>query len=215
MGWFRTAREQRTDAASAHPICVGAPLRAFVGLAVLTFSVLSTAPLVAQLASLPLGSTDSATVAAVEAEGARFPRDSIVPTPSSRYDSGTLTLVGRPSRECVPVPPDGGKAVRSGEFVIGGRLHALVHGPPIKIWWKPLDSSMDMKLLVRGRLLATPSDTMRLVATEVTASMDSKTLEPFVEEAFFPTGTAFPSAGTWVVVATTRRNWGCFLFPVR
>jgi len=126
-----------------------------------------------------------------------------------------MTLVGSPSRECVPVPPEREKAVRSGEFVIGGSLNALVQGPPFKVWWKPLESSMDMQLLVRGRLLDTPTDTMRLVATEVTASMDSKTLEPFVEEAFFPTGTAFPSAGTWVVVATARRNWGCFLFPVR
>lgn len=182
------------------------------------------APLPEQLTALPLGPTDLATIEAVEAEATAFPRDSVVnpiprhwlerPPELEEQIGPPPVLVGGPSRECVRVPAEDGHIVRSGEFVVGGVLSALVHGRPIKFWWKPLNSSMNMELLVRGRSLGTPSDTLRFESSDVTSTLDSETLEPYEEEAAF-VGIAFPSAGTWVVVATSGRNWGCFVIAVR
>jgi hypothetical protein len=224
----------------------------------LAVSTLSAAAASAQLPSLPLGDTDAETIAAVEAGGATFPRDPVVPwyppyerTAEMERDAGPAPpLLGDSSRTCVPVPeepltmwqregthwtevprdadghwpprsdPDTrrvvvGTSVRSGEFVIGGQI-ATPPGRPAKAWWKPLVSTMDMTLLLRGRRLGgTPADTLRFETAEVVAPLHSETLEPYADEAAFPAGNFFPSAGTWVVVATSRRNWGCFVISVQ
>jgi hypothetical protein len=38
--------------------------------------------------------------------------------------------------------------------------------------------------------------------------------QPREDEWFFPSGITFSKPGEWVVVATSGRNWGCFVFEV-
>jgi hypothetical protein len=178
----------------------------------------------AQLPALPRAESLSELSAAVEAGGSIFPRDSIVPSPPPHPTETSPALlerlgppprmVGGPERQCVEVPKERGITARSGEFIIGGWLHGLVSGRPMKIWYKPLPSSMDTELTVRGRLLGAASDTLRFESDNVVAPLHSETLEPYEDEAFFPSGTEFPTPGTWLLVATSGRSWGCFKLSV-
>lgn len=156
--------------------------------------------------ALPLRSTDSETIAQIEADGRAFPRDDSVHV-AREY----VTTAGTSLRECVQMPPDTVVARRSGEFVVGGMMD-LATGRRAKVWWKPLNSSVQMQLLVRGRRLGLPADTLRFESADVTGTRDSRTLEWIPEIMFFPSGFSLPSPGTWVVVATSGRNWGCFVF---
>lgn len=181
-----------------------------------------------QLNALPRRPTDSATIAAIEAEGATFPRDSVVP-PFPRYswteemarDIGPApSIYGGPERECVYAPTEpvaGGLVrippVRSGEFVVSG-YPAPVQGQRSKLVWTAMNASMDMTLLLRGRRLGSPADSLRREITDIIAPLHSKTHEPYADEAAFPSGIEFSAAGVWVVVATNGRNWGCFVFTV-
>lgn len=177
-----------------------------------------------------LGTEDRATVAAVEAEGAAHPRpDRVMPFPAyerppeieaelrERFGPAP-ELLGGPERRCVLVPEvvrGPPKYVRSGEFIIGGYLSELERGRRIKLWWRPLaDASMDMELDVRGWRLDAAGDTAHFEIGPPRASLDSDTLEPYADEAFFPGGALFPSPGNWIVVGRTGRSWGCFVFSV-
>ena len=198
-----------------------------VGALVLLYSI-GPAAVAGQLAALPRGPTDSATIAAIETEGAAFPRDSVLPsfpryewTEEMERDIGPApSIYGGSERECVDVPTEptvGGLVrippVRSGEFVVSG-APAPVEGRRSKLVWTPMSASMDMTLLLRGRRLGFPADTLRREITDVIARLHSETHEPYADEAAFPSGIALPAAGVWVVVATSRRNWGCFVFTV-
>jgi hypothetical protein len=129
-----------------------------------------------------------------------------------------LELVGVPERRCVPVPEavsSQARVIRSGEFVIGGHLLLLEEGRRIKLWWTPLaDASMEMELHARGWRLDAADETAVIEIGGVTAPRDSQTLEAYTEEASFLGAAQFPSAGTWIVVGSTGRSWGCFLFSV-
>jgi hypothetical protein len=174
------------------------------------------------LPALPLGSTDSATIDAMQTEGSRFPRDPVIADYPS-YDAGPLlaergrtpaTLIGTQARVCVRVPAERQTVVRSGEFVVGGYLPEITHRRRTKFFWRPVNSALGMRLLVRGRRLGVPTDTARFESVEMVAPLHSGTLEPYADEAVFPAGIELPSAGTWVVVATSGRNWGCFVIRV-
>ena len=127
-------------------------------------------------------------------------------------------IVGGPERTCVSVPPVGPeerKVIRSGEMLIGGHLPGLAHGKGVKLWWRRLvDASLEMELSVRGWRLDAPEDPAAFRIGGPTAPRASVTLEPYADEAFFPGGVTFPSPGTWIVVGSTGRSWGCFLVSV-
>jgi hypothetical protein len=157
-------------------------------------------------AALPLGSSDELTIAAIEAEGSAFPRGGSMP-----WDPWYAQLEGTSARECVPMPIDTLTARRSGDFAVGGGMLALAEGRRAKVWWKPRNSATEMELLVRGRRLGSGGDTLRFQSVDLAGSRESETLEWIPESMFFPSGFTLPLPGTWVVVATSGSDWGCFM----
>lgn len=148
------------------------------------------------------------TVQDAEREGATWPTISAITTQQGVEYSPTGLSAPKP-RSCT-VGVELGPA-RSGEFVIGAQLAGTMagtHGKQAKIWWAPYHPVREYDLLVRGRSLTNPTDTMRMVFTDWARATNSETW-------FFPTGTVFPTAGQWLVVATHGPNWGCFILESR
>jgi beta-lactamase regulating signal transducer with metallopeptidase domain len=166
---------------------------------------------------LGLGPEASALIAAVESEGAAHPRPEQV-RPYAPHPRTGLELLGGPERRCVLVPDvdeSQPKVIRSGEFVILGRLSELEEGRRFRLSWAPLaDASMEMELDARTWKVDAADERAIIEVGYVTAPMDSHTLEYYADEAWFLGGAQFPSAGTWVVVGRTGRSWGCFVFSV-
>jgi hypothetical protein len=159
----------------------------------------------------PQGSTLAELVAFAEGEGARYPVD---PTPPALIPySHRKEFDPTAPRMCAE--SSGMGPARSGEFVIGGFLNVedYVPGRPLKIWWAPLHHSKDMTLVVRGTRVGSPSDTLRFVSSHIAWNTDATGIDipESKREYFFPSGVSFPSAGTWVVIATQGSDWGCFI----
>jgi hypothetical protein len=157
-----------------------------------------------QTLRVPQGATQAQIVAAAEADGAAYPR-----------------FAGTPTRDASPRSCVDGREVGpalSGEFTIGGNLSgsvAMRAGRQGKVWWAPLRQAADMPpLLVRGRSLTTPSDTVWYASSSVAYS-GGTTLGPLVDRKyFFPSGIAIPRPGRWLLIATSGPNWGCFILTV-
>jgi hypothetical protein len=169
----------------------------------------------AQPLRIPEGSGARGLIAAAEAEGAAYRRSSD-------------TVEHRPAdRKCVDAYDSfdayrtyGGFPVRSGEFGITGSLggylymNAALHaGRRGAMLWYPDHAAADMPaLVVRGRSLTDPRDTLRHIANAVTWS--SLGLRPQESTQVFPSGIAFPHPGRWLLIATSGVNWGCFIVTV-
>ena len=178
--------------------------------------------LVVLIFSLPLPSAAQRiprTIQAAEAEGAIYPRGARPPNVPRGF---TGPMSGTAERKCVVPPPDSlsGDSLRSGEFVLRGGIgrstgpmgYAL--GRARKLMWMPLHNPYVYPtrtgLLVRGVRLGHPSDTLRLtVARAVYPGITLKYIE-----AGYPSGFHFRSAGEWLMVATSGRDWGCFLLTI-
>jgi len=180
----------------------------------------------AQALLIPGGANATEIIARAEAEGAAFRR---VPNPGVLPTSFTSLLDRRTLPEILgsgALPPNkhaegrscvvgqGSGPNRSGEFVIGGNLggrEAMVAGRVGKVWWSPMHHARDMPpLLVRGRSLTVPSDTVRF-ATDQVASVGGRLERQY----FFPSGISVPQPGRWLLIATSGANWGCFILTVR
>ena len=160
----------------------------------------------AQELTTPRGSGEAEIVAAAEAEGATYPHAQQVAVPEA-------------ARVCV-VGSESGPAT-SGEFTIGGNLAgsaSLRAGRAGKIWWAPRHHAADMPpLLVRGRNLTTPTDSVRFTTANIAWPVvpGAAPVPPGERKHFFPSGPTLPSAGRWLVIATSGSNWGCFILTVR
>lgn len=148
---------------------------------------------------IPNGSNEAAIVAAAEAEGQRYP------------DGGKMQ-----ARKCATSYEMGPST--SGEFTIGGNLSgtmALRARQVGKIWWSPLTNSAKMPpLVVRGRDLSTLTDTVRFSSSSTAFPVGPVgTARPpeSQRQYFFPSGFSVPRAGRWLVIATSGKNWGCFI----
>ena len=157
----------------------------------------------------PTGNTTAmALIASVEAEGARHVRRAATNLPPSfKSSSGTAERVCVIGDEMGPV--------RSGDFLIGGHLGGSVAtrgGRQGKVWWIPLHNTEKMPpLVVRGRKLTAPTDTFRFTTSVVAYPNSQGSLPALRREYFFPSGITIPTTGTWVIVATSGANWGCFV----
>lgn len=165
------------------------------------------------------------TVADAEAEGAAFPYG-----PQQRvvqYMFGG-PFGGTSERRCTPSAPNDsipGGSLRSGEVIIRSRLTGL-WGPHAghghKILWMPLHGPADTSrtisfaewrtkaidhapLLIRAVRVGHPADSLRQTVAGLTGGP---------RQFGFPSAVTFPSAGQWLVIATTNEDWGCFLLTV-
>lgn len=177
--------------------------------------VVSTQALAAQVEPIPSGDTEAEIVAAAERQGRAYPRLE-APTDTTPMFATRNGSAARRCTEGIELGP-----VRSGEFVIGGQLggsRMMRAGLQGKVWWAPLHHALDMPpLVVRGRNLASPGDTVHYTTPHVAWPV---TPGPFpVEESgrehFFPSGISLPTPGRWLVIATSGSNWGCFIISAK
>ena len=159
--------------------------------------------LAAQTLLIPAGSNAIQITAAAEREGAAYPRVA----GASDAEPRTCAL------------PWFSAPVKSGEFKIGGQVSPvdpLKAGQRGKIWWAPVHYAKEMPpLVLRGRNLTTMKDTVRLTFTGVATPVTPGTRTPESQRVyFFPSGTTLPTAGRWLVIATSGANWGCFVLTV-
>lgn len=156
------------------------------------------------------------TVAEAEAEGAAYSRDPAPAVLPAAYEEFTGSIEQR----CVSAADDTTRGVswraatsrRSGEMILRGR--APIAGPPgNKMLWMPLHDPgrNPATLLLRGTRLDHPSDTIRL--TDSPARGPARQLG-HPDSFGFPTSVVFPTAGRWLVAASTGHDWGCFLIDV-
>lgn len=190
---------------------IGRLTRAAIAAGVLVaITAMAARPQRADVRTLPGGEEADSIIAALELEGLRWPRPASPPSlPRSHRDRH---VGGNADRRCVQSVA--GIAVRSGEFVIGGE-HPLSHRRTSKIWWAPLVNAKAMHLVVRGQLLGSPADTLRFESSSVAhpVSPGQSRDEVEIDDYFFPSGFRVPGAGSWIVVATSGPNWGCFILP--
>ena len=153
-------------------------------------------------------------VHAAEQEGAAFPHGIGQAPP---FTWGVRTI-GTPERKCVEFPsnaPRGGTARRSGEFYVGGIdvLNAHTRG---KVGWATLHNPEDTKavLVVRGSRLDRPEITSRFVSSHYGWPV-LEDGHAHREYAFYPTAFSLPSAGRWLLIATSANDWGCFIVTVQ
>ncbi len=176
---------------------------------------------------IPNGADAAQIIASAESEGAAFrrlPKPAVVTT---MFASPPEQVVFEEffGRAVIPVKNQhtenrtcavgyGMGPVRSGEFIIGGQLSgrvAMVAGQRGKVWWAPLHHARIMPpLLVRGRNLSAPNDTVRFITRMVAQTVGQAPLQYF-----FPSGILVPRPGRWLMVATSGANWGCFILAVR
>jgi hypothetical protein len=169
-------------------------------------------------------------IAEAEAEGAAFAREA---APSSLpYGFRPGNVRGTDERKCVPFPD---RAVmshtnawensrRSGEFVVGGMItEGLQAGVAAKVFWVPLHDpeSRKAQLLVRSVRLGQPAITAQFSRSDYASSLKAERVSGetrYVRDGdsiFYPSGFSLPSAGQWLLVATSANDWGCFIVTVR
>jgi hypothetical protein len=177
------------------------------------------AVLISSLAHIGAAQRIPTSVPAAEAEGAAYPRSAVPHTVARDFRS---PISGTSDRRCVVPPPDSllGDTLRSGEFIVRGGIGRST-GPmgyslsrARKLLWEPLHNPYVYPtrkgLLVRAVRVGHPSDTLRLaVAHAAYPGIKMK-----YTEAGYPSGFNFPSAGEWLMVATSGTDWGCFLLTI-
>lgn len=185
----------------------GEPVKRFMGLGVIVVvAAVGPAAVAGQEFMLP----QAETVAAAEAVGAEFARPDVAPDLPPLWDEP----LGSSERVCVDVTREM-TMVRSGEIVIGGFLSQLQAPGPNKVWWKPLNGSLNMTIDITSRSLdGKEGDVAFEIGAPSAPYTNDRPPQPIPEEAFFPGGAYFPSAGRWIAVASSGDNWGCFVFHV-
>ncbi len=179
----------------------------------------------AQVLAIPGGANAAQIIAHAEAEGAAFRRSpgpvavpAIFASPAEFYEEflgrDLIPVRNQHTENRTCVTGHGVGPIRSGEFVVGGQLSgrvAMIAGRPGKVWWAPLLNARNMPpLLVRGRSLAAPNDTVRFTTDNVASSGR----EP-QRNYFFASGIMVPQPGRWLMIATSGANWGCFILTVK
>ncbi len=180
----------------------------------------------AQGLAIPGGATAAQIIAHAEAEGAAFrrsPSPAVVP-PMFAFPPDRRLFEEHVGRDAFPgshgtanrTCAEGHELgpIRSGEFLIGGQLGgkaAMIAGRPGKVWWAPLHNARNMPpLLVRGRRLSAPNNTVRFSSRMVARSIGQPE-----RHYFFPSEIIVPRPGRWLMIATSGANWGCFILGIK
>jgi hypothetical protein len=143
-----------------------------------------------------------ASVQAAQAEAATYPRRA----PPNRPTGGTdwARASGTSQRRCVNT--DGARDIRSGEFVTGPFDGFTTQGG--KVYWIPLHTpGWKASLLIRGTDLDAPANHFGRRYSGVSGPGPGY-------DKFYPTNLPI-SEGRWMLVATSAKDWGCFLVTMR
>jgi hypothetical protein len=163
------------------------------------------------LARLSPAQGDSITVAQAEAQGAVFPQAPPPATPQPPFADRPFT--GSTKRRCVAALHDDPlRSFRSGEFVVRTIFtgpYGLRAGKGSKVLWMPVHDPgpQRVSLRIRAVRLGNRPDSLELTLPRVARSVRGS-------EFGYPSTVRFPTAGQWLVVATTGDDWGCFLLDV-
>jgi hypothetical protein len=148
-------------------------------------------------------------IAIAEAEGATHLRSTLGWTPPGSF----ANAAGTADRKCVEPRAN---PTRSGEFVIGGQIPdspmPLRAGVTGKIWWAPLYYAPSMTLFVSAYSITNPGQSFTFTSSNVAFGATQGVSE---REYFFPSGFTVPQPGRWLIVATNKVNWGCFILTVK
>jgi hypothetical protein len=153
-------------------------------------------------------------VQAAEAEGAAYVRST---APAYTPTAFTSPFTGSVERKCTVQPSTDATngALRSGEIVMRTRVigpWGLKADRPHKILWLPLHNPYEFRdtLLIRAVRIDNPADTFRLSVPNWAYGGRAH-----MQESGFPSEVRFPTAGSWIVIATAGSDWGCFVLPVQ
>jgi hypothetical protein len=168
---------------------------------------------VASLANIVGAQTIPATIAEAEAEGTGFAHADPAMSAQSLFTGAPSS--GSGDRRCVRAIssaslPSG--SLRSGDFIIrAGFSYQFDAGKDHKILWIPLHGAAlhGTPLVLRAVRIGHPADSVRFNFAGLVHG----------EEATgptygYPSEVRFPNAGQWLVLATAKDHWGCFVLDV-
>jgi hypothetical protein len=169
--------------------------------------------ILASLVNIVGAQTMRATIAEAEAEGTGFARADPALSAQSLFTGAPLG--GSGDRRCVRAIsgaslPSG--SLRSGDFMIrAGFSYQFEAGKDHKILWIPLHGAAlhGTPLVLRAVRIGHPADSVRFSSAGLVHG----------EEATgptygYPSEVLFPNAGQWLVLATAKDDWGCFVLDV-
>ena len=149
-------------------------------------------------------------VQAAEIEAAAYPRGL-----SSDVQPGfaaATNLTGTSARTCVDVGD--GSAVQSGDFVAGpmNMFETSWQEGHTKVWWEPRYLAD-----ARSRDLGGDGLVVRETRLDVAGPTAVYRYGRLVRNtsAFFNSDVWLPTSGKWMLVATYKSNWGCFIVDAR
>ena len=171
--------------------------------------------ILAALANIVGAQTMPVTIAEAEAEGTSFAHADSAVSAQSLFTGAPFG--GSDNRRCVRTIPDAalpGGSLRSGDFIIRTRFSGqfgLQAAKAHKILWIPLhgEALRGTSLVVRAVRIGYPADSVRLSFAGL--ARGGEITGPTYG---YPSTVLFSSAGQWLVVATAKDDWGCFVLDV-
>lgn len=181
--------------------------------------------LISTVAAIAAAQGIPTTVEAAQAEGAAFPQAA---PPTVIQSVFTHPFGGTNQRMCTWSVPDDSLtsgSLRSGEIILRSRFFGpwgLRAGKGHKMLWMPLHGPAKVSpsmsfaewhkeaiksppLVLRAVRIDNPADSLRQTVLYMTGG---------ATQFGFPSAVRFPTAGKWLVIATTGNDWGCFLLTV-
>lgn len=150
-------------------------------------------------------------IAAAEAEGARWPR-----AVANNDTSAAAGAVGSSERRCADV--DHINIARSGDFVAGPfeLYNSTWSGGYGKLWWRPawVSRTDTVPLIVRVARLDAHADAVIFTQPALAHGIDPRAPRTRTSPDFYPSGIHVPAVGHWLLVATAGPNWGCYILTV-
>jgi hypothetical protein len=171
--------------------------------------------MLASLANVVAAQVMPVTIAEAEAEGSRFAHADSAASSQSLFTGAPFG--GTADRRCVhtlrgqSIP---GGSLRSGDFIVRGGFSGsfgLQAGTDHKVLWIPFHGAAlhGTPLVVRAVRIGHPEDSVRF-SREGLARGHEVTGETYG----YPSIVTFPKAGEWLVVATAKDDWACFVLDV-
>lgn len=171
--------------------------------------------ILASLANIVGAQSIPATIAEAEVEGARFAHADPAISAQSLFTGAPFS--GSGDRRCVHTIRDSSiprGSLRSGDFIVRAGFtgsFGLQAGKDHKVLWIPLHGAAlhGTPLVVRAVRVGHPADTVRFSFAGL--ARGGEVTGPTYG---YPSEVLFPNAGEWLVVATAKDDWGCFVLDV-